>query len=393
MTKPLELNSFAGVRNDVSPERFSAKDLQVGSNIELDETGKPYRRLGTTVLNNTPAHSLWAEGDLAFTVRNGTIHRIMPDLTFVDYGVAVVGERVRYERVNNDVFWSDGVSSGVLSREGNRPWGIIVPKAPVTEETIGSLPAGRYLVAMTFERSTGLESGASGLTLVNTSGSNGIRVHNEASSDPLVTKTHIYVSTPNGELPYRAATLTSADSYADITDVVPASVPVRNMRCGPPPVGNVIGYYRGHVFVAENNYLWYSLPHELELVNRAVNFIGFASAVRTFVPVADGVFIGTDDETSFLQGLTPSEFTRFPIAPYGTVLGTELTIPGYLFGKGESKEPVQTWMSKRGLCAGFQGGQFMNLTGGRYVLPDVVSGASLLKVRGASPQLVTTLFS
>jgi hypothetical protein len=76
------------------------------------------------------------------------------------------------------------------------------------------------------------------------------------------------------------------------------------------------------------------------------------------------------------------------------VLGTETFVPGHLFGKGEQQGKIALWMSKQGLCAGMDGGQMMNLTGERYSLPDgVATGASLLKLRGKSPQLVTTLFS
>ena len=120
------------------------------------------------------------------------------------------------------------------------------------------------------------------------------------------------------------------------------------------------------------------------------------SPVRTFAPVSGGLFVGSDDETVFLKGSDPKDFSVEVVANYGTVACTETVVPPHMFGKGETRgqSPAAVWMSKQGLCAGLDGGQFMNLTGDRYKLPEGVShGVSLLKVRGGTPQVVTSLFS
>lgn len=393
--KTFEVSTFKGVRNDVSPERFDKGDLQLCSNIELDETGKPYRRGGTTALDAVPLHSLWANDELAYGVREGTLQQLNADFSWTDLSIPIAGARVAYQRVVNDVFFSDGLVNGIVGTDGYRPWGIAVPPQPTFIKGFGSISPGKYLVTMTYVRRDGKESGASPVFSVDVEQGEGLSFTLPVSTDPWAETKNLYISDCNGEVPYLIGTLMNSDTTAGVWQMPAGRTrAVRTLRMGPPPAGHVLGYYKGRVYVAENNYLWYSQPYEFELVHRAMNFLGFSSPVRTFAPVSDGIFIGSDDETIFVQGDDPKDFTRRQVAPYGTVMGSEVTVPEYYFGKGDQPTPIPVWMSTQGLCAGFNGGDFLNLTGGRYVLPEgVAKGASLLKVRGASPQLVTTLFS
>ncbi len=397
--KPIELKAFAGVRNDISPERFNSSDLQACVNIELDESGKPARRLGKTVRNDDFAmHSGWANDEMCLMVRNGTLQRMFPDGTFHNYGVVVAGARVRYARQGNDVFFSDGLRSGIISStDGYRRWGIEVPSAPLASMLPGDLSEGTYLLTSTFLRADGKEGGAAALQSFTLASNSGLGLSLTAPTDPTITERRIYVSEVNGELPLLVATLPASDTLCAITNL-PAerTLPVRTLQCGPAPAGQGVWVYNGRVYVSENNYLWYSDPYEFELFRLTMNFIGFTSPVRTFAPVSGGLFVGSDDETVFLKGSDPKDFSVEVVAPYGTIAGTETLVPPHMFGKGETRgqSPAAVWMSKQGLCAGLDGGQFMNLTGDRYTLPEGVShGASLLKVRGGTPQVVTSLFS
>lgn len=393
--KTFEVSTFKGVRNDVSPERFDKDDLQVCANIELDDTGRPSQRGGTTVIDAEPLHSLWANDELCYGVREGTLQRLHPGLTWQNLNVPIAGERVAYARTGNDVFFSDGLRTGIVGTDGYRPWGIAVPPQPTFVKGFGSLSPGKYLVTMTYVRRDGKESGASPVFTLDIAQGEGVVFTLPVSTDPWAETKNLYISDCNGEVPYLIGVIDNSVTTAGVWQM-PAgrTLTVRTLRMGPPPAGHVLGYYKGRVYVAENNYLWYSQPYEFELVHRAMNFLGFTSPVRTFAAVSDGIFIGSDDETIFMRGDDPKDFTRKQVAPYGTVLGTEVMIPEHEFGKGDRQSPVMGWMSTEGFCVGFDGGDFTNLTGGRYTPPEgVAKGASLLKTRGASPQLVTTLFS
>jgi hypothetical protein len=292
------MDAFSGVRNDVTPERFKPEDLASAVNVELDETGKPQRRLGVTEVDGTSTHSLWAKEDHCLCVRGGNLHRMNVDTTFTNLGMAIRGTRVAYRRVNNTTYFTDNIICGRYDGNTASSWG-------------GS------------------------------------------------------------------------------------RVTATNVQLLPPLPGVLLGFYNGRIYVGRDNYLWYTEPYDYEHVNLAMNFLGFTAPVTTFAPVSDGVYVGTSEETSFLAGSDPKDFVRKPVSNYGTLLGTEVELPAfYLGGDEKPAKPVQAWMSKKGLCVGLDGGEFMNLTGERFLLPEgVATGASLFKLRGGSPQLVTTLFS
>lgn len=393
--KPIELKGALGVRNDISPERFSAKDLLVGDNIELDDTGKVARRLGAVVQSPGVAHSVWADGKDAFVAMNGTLNRVEANLALTPI-TPVTGNRVAYRRVADEVYWTDEYRSGIISSAGNRQWGITPPPAfAATSTSLGDLRDGYYLYTMTFVRSDGKESGAPVCGRLQASG--GIAFNNlPVSADPLVTTKNIYLSAWNGELPYLALSLTNTTTSATLSDDPPAGPPLRTQFMGPAPAGTLVGYYNGRAYVAQGRFLWYSQPYEYELFDPMNGYLTFPDNVQTFASVSDGIFVGSDSETVFLHGDDPSEFKRRLVADYGTVRGTEQEIPEYyvLDEKQRGHGMQNMWMSKQGVCLGSNGGFFKNLTGGRYILPaDVTAGASLLKVRGGTPQLVVSLFS
>lgn len=392
--KPIELKAATGVRNDISPERFDKTDLIVGTNIELDDTGKVSRRLGMTLHTAGVTHSLLASSRDCFVVLNGVLSRVQPDMTMLPI-VPVSGSRVAYERIADEVFWTDGLQSGVLTG-ANRQWGIAPPPPIGAASTgVGSLRDGTYLYTMTYVRADGKESGAPICGRVEASGGIAFAAL-PVSADPLVTHKHLYLSAWNGELSYRAATLPNADVSATISAAQPTGVPLRTQFMGPAPAGQLVGYYKGRAYVAQGRFLWHSQPYEYELFDLMSGYLAFPDNIQTFSPVADGVFVGTERETVFLAGRDPSDFDLRRVADYGTVLGTEQEIPEHhvLDEKQRPQGPQVMWMSKHGVCLGGNGGFFKNLTGKRYRLPvDVTTGASLLKVRGGTPQFVVSLFS
>lgn len=393
---PIELKAAAGLRNDISQERFSKNDLAVGTNIEVDETGKVWRRKATTKLQSGVMHSLWASGSDRFVVANGVLSRLTDALALRPI-VAVAGTRVAYQSIAGEVYWTDGLQSGVITGTTSRVWGIAPPPPFAAAPTSGTMQAGSYLYTMTYVRADGKESGAPAYGRVDTTG--GITFPAlPVSSDPTVVERRLYLSACGGELPYLALTLTNSGKTASLTAPAQRGPQVRTSLSVNAPAGQLVGYYNGRAYVAQGRYLWYSEPFEYERFDPMSSYLAFPDAVQTFAPVSDGVFVGSETETVFLHGADPSEFVRRQVANYGTVLGTEMNAPPHYMrahdGGMERKGPQKLWMSRQGACLGNDGGDFKNLTGGRFILPDgVVAGASLLKIRGGTPQFVTSLFS
>ena len=388
--KPVEIRAQAGIRNDLPVERFAPGDLLYGDNIELDETGKVYRRLGVAQALTGAFHSLWGDEKDTYCVRAGQLTHLAGTVPTTIQPVS--GQRVAYQRIVNHAFWTDGRQTGVAQGATSRPAGLQVPAAPSVALTSGSLRAGTYLFCITHVRDDGHESGASPLRSLDVPENGGFTLTFSAAPAGVM-KQRIYISECGGELPYLAATLTASSTALTYKMQPVLGIPVRTRHLGPPPAGQALGYFNGRLYVASGQFLWYSLPYEYELFDLASGYLAFTSQVKTIAPVSDGLFVGSENETVFLAGSDPAEFVRLKVAGYGTVLGTEREIPVHYLLDGKLQAPAWMWASKRGVCMGTSGGVFKELTGGRYQLPAASSGASLFKIRGGTPQFITSLFA
>ena len=398
MGGPIELKAVKGVRNDISLERFELEDLAVGNNIDLDEKGKIFRRLGTGRIVAGVMHSLKAFTNTALVVSNGVLSVVNAAGTLLALATGIVA-RLSYTEIVDSIFWTDGVSTGAISQGANRPWGIVVPALPAVTVGAGDLAAGTYLYTTTYSRSTGLESGAPPVGLVTVPANSSLSFAVAASADPLAQSINIYVSSVNGELSYLSAIVANATQAVKVAALPEQSVPLRTSLMGPPPAGQLLGYYNGRAYVGKGRFLWYSQPYEYELFDLVNGYLAFQAELKTFAPVASGIYLGTATETMYLDGADPSEFVRKQVAPYGTVLGTEFYVRNDLLINENAeltRHPGMTpvWMSQTGLCLGLEGGAMQNLTSDRFVIPSVLAeGASLLKIRSGTPQLVSTIYS
>jgi hypothetical protein len=391
-----EVTVEKGIRNDVGPERFDDGDMIYGRNVDLDESGKIQRRLGTAVVQAGAAHSAWSKNEKAtegFFVQGGSLKRILPDGS-VSTVASIAGGRVAYVNINERTYWTDGLTSGIVNQGVNQSFGIVPPDAVTPQSGLGNLPAGTYLCTMTFVDEVGVESGAPVSSSITLGADSALAFSGlPVSSNPRIVARNLYVSAPNGDMPMLTAILDNTATAVTISELPEQSVPVRTQFMGPPPAGQILGYHNGRCYVGRGPFLFYSQPFEYELFDLRSGFIAFSTDVQTFAAVRDGIYVGTIDKTVFLNGLNPEEFGQIPIAPYGTILGTEKEVrPDALNAQFGATDKVVLWMSRWGVVAGMNGGTTKNLTVDRYIPPDAKNGGALLKWRDGTPQFVVSLF-
>lgn len=391
--KTVEIKARSGLRNEVSGERFTPDDLLSGSNVDLDKTGKLSRRLGTLQLSAGATTSLWAEGDSGFYVRGGSLYQLHADLTATVVATNV-GERVTYVRLGSTVYWSDGTKSGRVNSGANRSWGIAPPtNSYLLSAAAGDLPAGTYGVTLVYMRD-GMESGAPRGQYITLPAASGLSLTGlPVSSDPSVTEKALYITNADGGVFFRAAILPNATTALTVYGAWSDTLALRTQFKSAAPAGHLVGIYNGRAYVAQGNALFYSDPYEYELFDLRSSYIPFSATPTIFAPVKDGLFVATETETVFLQGSDPSTFVSTQVAPYGGVPGT-LTYPrnDLLLEKGVQGEAAM-WYSTNGVCLGTAGGEFVNLTGSRYVSPAARRGSGLFKMRSGTPQYLATLFN
>lgn len=397
--------AFSGVRSDVTPERFGITDLTVANNCVLDKSGRIARRDGFTRALTTACHSLWASEELGLAMRvvGSELRRIAVDFseTVLRSGLTP-GARMSYWRVNDRVYYANGVQTGVIENGGARSWGISIPPLPAVVQTIGNMPAGTYQYVATYFRNDGQESGAGLAGRVTVPDGAGLIFAMPTSTDPTVARKGIYLSTTNGEMLFLAGT--ALNSQATITyanDTTELNLPLATQFLGPPPAGHLIGYFRGRTYMGVEN-IWYpSEPFGYELFDLR-KYIQMDGRITMFAPLEDkeiyekgrksGVFVGTDRTCGVFAGSDPEEFEYVAKTDYGAVLGAVDYVDGSLFGDNSvGAKQLPLWMSKAGLCVGLPDLEIRNITRTKYGFSSGGQGAALF-IPGPNRYIVTSFF-
>lgn len=382
----MKFAEFTGLRNDRPDERFEAGDLSVAQNVDIDNSGSIARRDGRSKLSAGAKHSLWADdsGSIGLFVAGNTLYQLNPDLSYAALLNGLTPDvTMRYLRVLDRVYFTNGHESGVIEHGAVRSWGLHVPPLPAVTLTVGSMPAGSYQYTLTYMRNDGQESGAaiSGrIDLANDGG--GLQFNFPVSDDSSVSAKNLYLSNTNGEILYWAMqvpnTQTSALYANDTSELV---LPIITQFLSAPPHGSLLGYYRGHLYVAVGDTLFPSEEFAYEQFDLRKG-IALDGKVTLFAVMDDAdasvVFVGTDRSCGVLAGKNMSDFQYMQKLNYGVVDGTITYIDGSLYGDGATgARMLPTWLSAQGICVGLPNMQINNLTRTKFDFPVGRKGAAI----------------
>jgi len=379
--------AFSGLRNDVSPERFTQGDMSVADNVDIEKTGRVSRRAGYTRRNATAARSLWSDGTLSLFASGTQLKRLAADFTTTDVAAIGAGD-VSFCRVNDRVYLTDGSVSKVYDTVAGaaRSWGLAVPALP-TLATIatGSVPAGRYQCTTTYLRADGQESGALGATAIDVTSGQGLTVTLPVMPADAAFQ-NIYLTTTNGDLLYLAAAIARVGTPTVFTvtgsAVESLVLPLATLFLQPAPAGQLVTYYRGRMYVAVGSVVYMSEPLAYELFDLR-NYIDLEAPVTMLAPMEDrlapGLFIGTTASCGVLLGTGPEDFKYLAKVAYGAIPGTQTYIDGTLVADGSSgARQLPVWMTTQGVCIGSPLMEIVNHTRGRYEVGASGTGAGLV---------------
>lgn len=386
-----EHRQFLGLRNRVGPSGFELGDLDAAENIDLDDAGGAMLRRGHGAASIAGScHSLWSNGDFCYAVVGNALTQVLPGLTTKTLRSGLTADRrVEYVAVGDRTFYANGIENGVAQAGASRSWGLPVPPSPAVNLVPGELPPGRYQVSLTYLRADLQESGASVATVVDVSAGQGLSVVLPSSTDPDVTMTSMYVSKPDGATLYLSQTVLAAATLAVYLYPDSSTAILGTQHLAPPPVGDFLGIYNGHALVAAGDTLFYSEPYAYELFDLRKRQ-RFGSRIVMLAPVKGGVFVGTENQTIFLEGPTPGVFNLQELTDYGVIPHTASRTSASRVEAARSGDCV-VWTSKRGICAGFDGGALLNLTEDRFAYPIQPTGAGLVRLWRGINQYVATL--
>lgn len=375
--------AFAGLRNDVAPERLASADLELADNVDLDRSGRLSRRAGFVRRCALAAHSLWATETMALFVSGSELRRLYPDHTTAVLA-AVSGAPVSFCRAGDRTYYASTADSGIIEGGVPRSWGLAVPGAPTLGVASGDMPPGRYQATVTSVRADGQESGAALAAAITLISGQALRISLPALADPAVVQRNIYLSPPDGDILYHAVSLPTATTEAGVyaSTVAALATPLATQFLAPAPPGQLITYYKGHMFVASGSVLYISEPFAPELFDLR-NYIDLGSTITLLAPLEDkgaagGLFVGTEANCGILAGSGPADFQYVQKADYGAISGTLAYADGALVGEGAyGARPLPLWLTTQGVCLGTPGLEIDNLTRGKFDFAASGTGAGV----------------
>jgi len=130
-----------------------------------------------------------------------------------------------------------------------------------------------------------------------------------------------------------------------------------------PPVGHIIRYKNGRMWIASGDSLWPSMRMFLGIYWWGWS-IPFQSKITMVAPVNDGIWVSDQQSIYWIQGLEPGEQAQKRIAPYPAIEGTAVEVENGRVGIVEFIGPGLSIMclTQGGICILGQSGFFMNTT-------------------------------
>lgn len=336
-------------------------------NINLTAAGKAEMRSGVRQVTALPIRNLWQSplhGDTFATLGD---EWVKVDVTTWDTEpLATVGEgSVCHEVVNNLVVVAG--PAGLFTFNGSKAERLTIdtPSSPLVTAGEGSLPAGKYGLAVSWLRD-GQESAVSELTQVDIADSEGLEVAFPMILDATITAIRLYVTSHNG------GELLRQDDYPAGTPVV--SIPAtprlgaaaQFRHLSPMPTGKYMKYWRGRLITARSNVLRFSEALAYHLHDERYGFVLMPQRITFVLPVNGGIWVGQSNHVAFLQGSTPDDLTVVRKASRAPVAGTAILVDSDTLGSelGGGGSGAAMWLAENGYVVGTSDGQLVELQQG-----------------------------
>lgn len=392
----IRFTEFSGVNNMDEPESLSPDELRAAVNVDITRRNKLRRRSGSTKKYSASdvVHSLYSNGLARYFVEGTTLKLLNEDYTTSALRTGMQRAMpVCYQDVGGEVYYSNGIVTGVIRNGTHQPWGIEPPGVPSLAAAVGGLYLGTYQVALTYATAEGRESGAVLAGTVELTAVGGIQIDGiSTSSNPDVAYVNIYVSPPNGDILYFAAQVANGTSTANIVGGT-HSVPLRTQHIKPPPAGHIIAYYKGRMLIAVGNILYFSEPYALDWFYLSRNFIPLPQKITLIAVVEDGFYVSSD-KTYWHGGNDIKESVLITKSNTRAVQGTRALGDGQYVGQEGIAGEVQFWLNNNGnVCVGANSGQFQVIKKDKAQYPEATIGTGVFRRQNGLNQYLGLLLS
>lgn len=242
------------------------------------------------------------------------------------------------------LFRFDGASLAPLS--------LPVPPAPmVSLGDDGSLPAGRYSLAVSWSRG-GLESPLSALAAVEVPAGRGLTVTLPLCFDASVAQVTLYCSEPNGGRLQRLNSYPISTSLVAVPALGALGAEPRFAHMEPMPGGRYLAHWQGRLLTARRNVLRFSEPMAYHVHDPRHGFVQLPQRITFVAPVDGGVWIGQVDHVAFLRGVDLRELTLERRKTAAPVPGSALLVDSNVLGDQAGGRAGAAWLAANGHVLG-----------------------------------------
>ncbi len=374
VTSPVTLRFPAGINNRARETNLPEGSLRSAENIDITNEGNLLCRKGLRLVASGAFHSLHRTPNFLLLVKNGVLSRMDSSGTITPLVTLAVNSTVRYAQFNSDIYWSTLYEQGLITSAGNTGYfGINTPPkiAATAVSNTGGLFAGDYLVTQTAVSPDGLESGAPEPVIVSVETGGGISV-----TVPVGATFNVYVTPANGsskELRF-AVQLPSGGSAA--IGVGDRGKLLESLFATKPYPGQILRLHKGRLWIARGATIWVTSSNSPHWLFPATGYFQIEENITLLESVEDGLYVGTNDKTWFLQGNNPEEMNMRQVSLVGAVNGTGLgEFPYDVFAGQDAQVKQCAWLDSDGyICLGKAGGIILRPTKSNYCAGNILNG-------------------
>jgi hypothetical protein len=404
MSKPTRsdfvLDRFKGLNELVDPVRLEPGWLDVANNIDITDEESIRRRSGVTKITAfINPRSLYSDGNIHLFAED-TNFRLITNITETTCATTILLSNIdrdakfNYAKVNDRIYLTNGQINGMVLPNGSyHNWSVETPAGqPALSAVGGSFPTdSTFHVFVTFIDDLGRESGAGQASTITLSSGGGFTVSSipVPSSADIIAKS-VYVTQPNGDIFYLYRDLPINQTSLTISGFSHNTIQATNMFLSGPPLGQDIAYSSGRIWIAKDNYVFWTEPLIYHLFKLRENYFSFPETVNMIIPVENGIYVSSD-KTYFISSIVDDPKLDH-VSNDTAITGTKIEMFGEALQDGSDPSVIAAWASEGGIIIGDENGSVKNITNKSVAFDrNIPYGAMLLRSDGGYSRIVTSL--
>ena len=378
------LDKFQGVNNLLDPKDLTSNELTQAINVDITRDGRIQSRPSWKYIRECEdGHSLWSDNINMYFVDGDNLIKKNPNGVEQIIDIGYKGLKTSFLKdVNNIIISNDKF----IKRFKNNKIYDIAPPTCTNEYDInfglgGTFPIGKYQIAITYLFDDGIEGATRNAMQVEiTQDNSSIVISNlPVTFDSNITGYRLYLTEQN------ATTLRHYNDYG-LVDSITLNYNIQNFgkqlqffNKDPISPGSLIEKYKGVIFTAVGNKIYFSEP--LEYLTK-YNYLEFDGDITLLVAHIDGIYVSDSYNVYWLSGSNPHDLNRIQVYNSPAIKYTQ--------NKNIMTNDV-FFYTQTGQIIAESGGQIKNITEDKH-LPnkELKEGASLIMYQNGIKKIINS---